>query len=230
MVTIYYYIYDKLKYYYRNNATMDAKSVRLELFVSHDFKNPRLKFLSDIDLICEGKCFPAHKVILCSVSDFFITVFNNKFRVTNDSKLVLTDVSPKTLEQYLNYIYGERELTFTDWRDAMDFFDFMDFTQTQFDYNNDLFNIYNVDNFPEYLSRLKNFFCGKLPTNILIKSARHINNESDLNSLDSSILKIIFEQGKFRLNREDILQLQMNLDPSHKSWEWTFNEYNILYL
>ena len=123
--------------------------VKLYLFVYHNFQYFRgNKILSDITLICEDKHFPAHKLILCTVSDYFLKIIcDNTFGTLDVSKLTMINVTHTILKHYLDHIYGEYDLKFSDWRETMDFFDYMDYTQTHFDYENDLLHGLHSDTF-----------------------------------------------------------------------------------
>ncbi|KAL7640443.1 UNVERIFIED_CONTAM: hypothetical protein RMT77_008718 [Armadillidium vulgare] len=60
--------------------------------------------LIDVTLACEGKLYPAHKLVLSSCSDYFSFIFENTPQ-KDSLVVVLNDIPSKTLEYLLEFIY-----------------------------------------------------------------------------------------------------------------------------
>ena len=65
---------------------------------------------SDIKIICEGKEFPCHKLILCLRSSVFKRMFSSDLKISNakdESTLTIEDVSADTMETFLEFLYTD---------------------------------------------------------------------------------------------------------------------------
>ena len=65
---------------------------------------------SDIKIICEGKEFPCHKLILCLRSSVFKRMFSSDLKISNakdESTLTIEDVSADTMKTFLEFLYTD---------------------------------------------------------------------------------------------------------------------------
>ena len=108
---------------YERNA-----KVEVELFVSLDYAKPKLTDttestleksmqklflnddeLSDMKIVCDGKEFPTHKLILSARSDVFKAMFTSNLKINEETEsfLQIPDVSAETMETFLKFIYKD---------------------------------------------------------------------------------------------------------------------------
>lgn len=69
--------------------------------------------LSDIKILCDGKVFPCHKLILSLRSEVFKRMFQSDLKISNtedESTLKIEDISAEIMERFLQFIYTD-ELT-----------------------------------------------------------------------------------------------------------------------
>lgn len=71
------------------------------------FNKLRLKKqLCDVTLLCsDGQSFPAHKAILAANSPYFRALFTNGMKETGEKEIRMQDISSRSLEVLLDYIY-----------------------------------------------------------------------------------------------------------------------------
>uniref|UniRef100_A0A8D0GVL9 BTB domain-containing protein n=1 Tax=Sphenodon punctatus TaxID=8508 RepID=A0A8D0GVL9_SPHPU len=68
--------------------------------------------LCDATLVAEGRRFHCHRLVLASVSPYFLRMFSGSFREAQDGEVLLQDMASATLQSVLNYLYtGELTLT-----------------------------------------------------------------------------------------------------------------------
>ncbi|XP_067422767.1 kelch-like protein 12 [Emydura macquarii macquarii] len=70
------------------------------------------QLLCDATLVCEGRRFSCHRVLLAAVSPYFKDVFTSSWKESQGGEVVLQDMSPSLLQSILKYIYTE-ELSLT---------------------------------------------------------------------------------------------------------------------
>lgn len=64
---------------------------------------------SDVQLVCNGRKFECHKVILARRSEVFAAMFSHKDTTENTTnEVVIQDMEPDVLEQLLKFIYSDR--------------------------------------------------------------------------------------------------------------------------
>ena len=93
------------------NSEMKAKQPQLENLVNFaEFLYGEKEF-ADVKIVCDGKPFHCHKVVL-SRSDVFKTMFKNKSLIEKQTEGVMkvdeTDVNSDTMEQFLHYLYFQK--------------------------------------------------------------------------------------------------------------------------
>eukprot|EP01080_Neovahlkampfia_damariscottae_P002009 gene2009-1516_t len=87
---------------------MGEKSRRLEKVrkVENNFRNfYESKKYSDVTLICEGKKYPVHRIILSTFSETFDKIFSNGMKESTEKEIILGDIKSSTLEVLLKFIY-----------------------------------------------------------------------------------------------------------------------------
>ena len=62
---------------------------------------------SDVELLCEGKIFKAHKVILSARSAVFDKMFSTNFMETHSNRVEIKEVQAQTLEAFLSFAYTD---------------------------------------------------------------------------------------------------------------------------
>ena len=66
--------------------------------------------LSDLKIICEGKEFPCHKLLLALRSSVFKRMFSSDLKLSeaeDDSVLKIDDISPDVMEVFLKFLYTD---------------------------------------------------------------------------------------------------------------------------
>lgn len=63
---------------------------------------------SDITLICQGKEFKAHKIILASRSPVFSAMFEHGMKESRESIVEIPDIEPEIMKELLKFIYYEK--------------------------------------------------------------------------------------------------------------------------
>jgi len=69
------------------------------------------KELVDIKILCNGKTFDCHKIVLSCQSEVFKTMIKNKSLIEKElgvMEIVETDISSDNMEQLLYYLYHEK--------------------------------------------------------------------------------------------------------------------------
>ena len=66
------------------------------------------KLFTDVTLKVSGKVFPAHRLILSSISSFFHTAFTGKFKDSLEAIFELKDIDPVLFGMFLHGIYGAK--------------------------------------------------------------------------------------------------------------------------
>ena len=62
--------------------------------------------MSDVNIVCEGETFPAHKVILSARSKVFAAMFSQKVRLEEQQQQVdIKALDMITMERFLTFIY-----------------------------------------------------------------------------------------------------------------------------
>ena len=62
--------------------------------------------LTDVSLVVNGQLFHAHKLVLCTSSDYFLTMFNGPLATGHlGPEVHISGISASTMELILNYIY-----------------------------------------------------------------------------------------------------------------------------
>ncbi|XP_074874066.1 kelch-like protein 6 [Carettochelys insculpta] len=65
------------------------------------------QLLCDAILVCEGRRFSCHRVLLAAASPYFKDVFVSSCKESQKGEVVLQDMAPSTLQSILNYVYTE---------------------------------------------------------------------------------------------------------------------------
>ena len=192
--------------------------MKIELFVYHDFEKFRNnKLISDLTLFCQGQEFPVHKFILCATSEYFYGLLCGPLS-KSDNRIEITMTCPKILSLFLDYVYGKYELEVSDWREAIEFYKFLDYACVDFDRERNLI-LYTDGHYVEYLEYVSDFYeDNEIPEEFLEKSSRTITTEDDLSELDPEILEFILKEGTFRLKRGELLKLLENCDLRALQW------------
>ena len=63
------------------------------------------RIFTDVILSIGDREFPANKIVLCSMSDFFLSMFTSEFIEKNSSFVCLRDIDSDVFEQILEYGY-----------------------------------------------------------------------------------------------------------------------------
>lgn len=153
-----------------------------DMLLSREFTDTTIR-------VADGSEFIAHKVVLASASDYFKAQF---LRFPRDV-LIADGVGAKTFQRYLAFVYGQ-SINITDWREAFDLFDYLNFTQTNWpEQHYDVVWSVRVPtaDFIEYISRLSELFDGAIPTTILYDTPIHLNDLIDLSSLGEEVMNIL---------------------------------------
>jgi len=61
---------------------------------------------ADVQLIIEGKCIYAHKIILSARSNYFKAMFNSGMCESESSKITITDFKYSTIESLIKFLYS----------------------------------------------------------------------------------------------------------------------------
>jgi len=72
--------------------------------------NPNYQSLFDVDLIVAGRRFPAHRIILASVSPVFAQMFTNGMKETDEREIVLRELDPDSWALIMDYIYSDEDV------------------------------------------------------------------------------------------------------------------------
>lgn len=79
-----------------------GKRVSEKLFLQDEF--------SDVKILCEGKIFPCHKIILCSQSEVFKSMLSNTNMVEASSgEIKIVEYSANVMESLLYFLYFDEE-------------------------------------------------------------------------------------------------------------------------
>lgn len=60
---------------------------------------------SDFKIICEGKTYPCHKLIICSQSDVFNAMLDNNLMETKEGQVEIKDILSDTMDVLLKFMY-----------------------------------------------------------------------------------------------------------------------------
>jgi speckle-type POZ protein len=74
----------------------------------------------DCKIICKGQEFEAHKFLLCSHSQVFKAMFKHDTIERQESKINITDTTPKAIEHMLHYLYSSKLSEVFPYEDAAD--------------------------------------------------------------------------------------------------------------
>merc|ERR1719228_2250129 len=68
------------------------------------------KKLSDVKLLCDGKAFECHKLVLSCRSDVFEAMFTNKMVESQSGEVKIEDVKADALEIMIYFMYHDKVL------------------------------------------------------------------------------------------------------------------------
>ena len=60
---------------------------------------------SDSTILCGGKFYPVHRIVLSTCSEYFETMFAQCLKLNKHPFIVVKDVDPKQMEALLTYMY-----------------------------------------------------------------------------------------------------------------------------
>ena len=66
------------------------------------------KELVDVKIVCEGRAFDCHKVLLAAQSPVFKAAFENDTKEAKERKLEIEDLDSDTVEEMIKYMYSEK--------------------------------------------------------------------------------------------------------------------------
>lgn len=96
---------------------MHDKSLSLSEDIARGFGDPTL---CDVVFVCQDKEFPCHKFILAQRSPVFGAMFKNPGVVENiNNKVVIKDIKPNILEEFLRFIYTDEVPKMRDFRTGL---------------------------------------------------------------------------------------------------------------
>lgn len=162
------------------------------------------KELTDIKLnVIGGSQFVAHKVILAARSPYF----NSYFLRFPQEVVEVVETNSKTFQQYLAFVYSQ-PINISNWRDAFDLFNYLNFTQTTWpDKDRDV--VWNVRvptvEFIEYIAELGRLFNDAIPNSILEDTAFHLNDLIDLSSLGEEVMSILLNSSEIGITKQNFI-------------------------
>ncbi len=65
----------------------------------------------DATLVCSGKEFPAHRLVLCAHSDVFTRMLSGSMMEASSGRIKIEDTDPNVVETFIKYAYVVRTLT-----------------------------------------------------------------------------------------------------------------------
>ena len=68
-----------------------------------DFDYDEIEF-TDIKIICQGKIFNCHRILLSARSPYFAALFSKAFKEGNCTKIVMDSIHPDILEVHINHL------------------------------------------------------------------------------------------------------------------------------
>jgi len=77
---------------------------------------------ADVQLIIEGKCIYAHKIILSARSNYFKAMFNSGMCESESSKITITDFRYSTIESLIKFLYSVKTEINDDLNDLIDLY------------------------------------------------------------------------------------------------------------
>jgi len=77
---------------------------------------------ADVQLIIEGKCIYAHKIILSARSNYFKAMFNSGMCESESSKITITDFKYSTIESLIKFLYSVKTEVNDDLNDLIDLY------------------------------------------------------------------------------------------------------------
>jgi len=77
---------------------------------------------ADVQLIIEGKCIYAHKIILSARSNYFKAMFNSGMCESESSKITITDFKYSTIESLIKFLYSVKTEINDDLNDLIDLY------------------------------------------------------------------------------------------------------------
>ncbi len=83
---------------------------------------------TDYALHADGKCFPAHKFILMTRSNYFKRAFMGGFNEKNSNEMTLTDVDPEVFNWVLKTLYQE-SFIIVEFEECMEYMLMLDYFQ-----------------------------------------------------------------------------------------------------
>ena len=96
------------------SLTVELAQTDVPILVDEFSKLPALLFADkehcDVKIICDGKTFECHKLVLSCRSDVFKTMFKNESDMAeaNSGEVEIKDVDEETMETFLYFIYNDK--------------------------------------------------------------------------------------------------------------------------
>ncbi len=152
---------------------------------------------SDVVFICsDGTRHHVHKVIL-AFSGFFKNYFLREPGALKE--IHASNVDSKVFELYLRYVYGEN-CAMPDWRTALKFYSFINYTSTPFDGEEIFLTKTHVPSteYMEYIESLDKIFPEGIPSEIIDRSAKYIDSLEDIAEFDPEYVKVVITSGYFK--------------------------------
>lgn len=84
--------------------TYQLPEQRVKVFQTLDAMR-RHQLLCDVILVCEGREFPVHKIILTASSQYFYSMFLGELAESRADRVELHDIDPRALDQIVEFLY-----------------------------------------------------------------------------------------------------------------------------
>jgi len=87
--------------------------------IESEFNNDKT---ADVQLIIEGKCIYAHKIILSAKSNYFKAMFNSGMCESESSKITITDFRYSTIKSLIKFLYSVKTEVNDDLNELIDLY------------------------------------------------------------------------------------------------------------